>query len=97
MSRKGIYKYLSDLVSNFKELVEFSLSDAIAKIAVTNKTLVKTNISTITFCYDWNTEIKTFELKMQIWFLDFATCIILTRNLTHYPKYQIYTLTSQLQ
>ena len=25
---------------------------------------------------------------MPIWFLDFATYIILTRNLTHYPKYQ---------
>ena len=45
MCRKGIYKYLSDLVSNFKELVEFSLSSAIVKIAVTNKTLVKTNTS----------------------------------------------------
>ena len=52
MSRKDIYKYLSDLVSNFKELVEFSLSSAIVKIAVTNITLVKTNILTITFCYD---------------------------------------------
>ena len=28
---------------------------------------------------------------MPIWFLDFATYIILTRNLTHYTKYQIYT------
>ena len=36
MSRKGIYKYLPDLVSNFKELVEFSFSSAIVKIAVTN-------------------------------------------------------------
>ena len=88
MSRKGIYKYLSDLVLNLKELFEFSLSSAIAKIAVTNKTLVKTNISTITFCYDWNTETKTFGLKMPIRFLDFATYIILTKNLTHYPKYQ---------
>ena len=34
---------------------------------------------------------------MPIWFLDFATYIILTRNLTHYPKYQIYTPTSPLQ
>ena len=93
MSRKDIYKYLSDLVSNFKELVEFSLSKAIIKIAVTNKILVKANISTTTFCYDWNTQIKTFDLKMPIWFLDFATYIILTRN----PKYQIYTPTSPLQ
>ena len=52
MSKKGIYKYLSDLVSTFKELVEFSLRSAIVKIAATNKTLVKTNISTITFCSD---------------------------------------------
>ena len=29
--------------------------------------------------------------------LNFATYIILTRNLTHYPKYQIYTLTGPLQ
>ena len=79
MSRKGIYKYLSDLISNFKELIEYLLRSAIVKIAVTNKTLVKTNISTITFCYDWNTEIKTFDLKMPIWFLDFATYIILTK------------------
>ena len=49
MSTKGIYKYLSDLVSTYKELVEFSISSAIAKIAVTNKTLVNTNISTTTF------------------------------------------------
>ena len=48
MSRKGIYIYLSDLVSTFDELVEFSLSSAIVKIAVTNKTRVRTNISTIT-------------------------------------------------
>ena len=92
-----MYKYLSDLVSTFKKLVEFSLSSAIVKIAVTNKTLIKTNISTITLCSDWNTETKTFDLKMPKWFLDFATYIILTRNLTHYPKYQIYTLTSPLQ
>ena len=36
MSRKVIYKYLLDLVSTFKELIEFSLSSAIVKIAVTN-------------------------------------------------------------
>ena len=52
MSRKGIYKYLSDLVSVFKELVKFSLSGAIVEIAGTNKTLVKTNISKITLCSD---------------------------------------------
>ena len=97
MSKKGIYKYLLDLVSTFKELVEFSIRSAIVKIAATNKTLIKTNISTITFCSDWNTETKTFDLKMPIWFSEFATYIILTRNLTHYPKYQIYTLTSPLQ
>ena len=66
MSGKGIYKYLSDLVSNFKELVEFSLRGAIVKIAVTNKTLVKTNISTITFRSRGNTEIKAFDLKIPI-------------------------------
>ena len=32
MSGKGIYKYLSDLVSNFKELVELSRSSEIVKI-----------------------------------------------------------------
>ena len=41
MSRKGIYKYLSDLDSTFKVLVEFSISSAIVKIAVTNKPLLK--------------------------------------------------------
>ena len=66
MSRKGIYKYLLDLVSDFKGLVEFSLSSAIVKTAVTNKTLIRTNILTITFCYNGNTEIKTFDLKMPI-------------------------------
>ena len=55
---------------------KFSLSSAIVKIAVTNKTLVKTNISTITFCYDWHTEIKTFDPTMPIGVLDFATYII---------------------
>ena len=82
MSRKDIYKYLSDLVLTFKELVKFSISSAIVKIAVTNKTLVKTNISPITVCSNWNTETKTFDLKMPIWFLDSATYIILTKNLT---------------
>ena len=37
------------------------------------------------------------QLDMYEQFLDFATYIILTRNLTLYPKYQIYTLTSPLQ
>ena len=89
MPRKGIYKYLLGLVSTSKELVEFSLSSAIVKIAVTNKTLFKTNISTITFCSDWNTETKTFDSKMPIGFLDFAAYIILPGNFTLYPNYQI--------
>ena len=38
------------LSSSFKELVEFSLSSAMVKIVVTNKTLVETNISTVAFC-----------------------------------------------
>ena len=42
------------LGSSFKEFVEFSLSSAIVEIAVTNKTLFKTNISTATFSqYDF--------------------------------------------
>ena len=47
------------LGSIFKELVEFSLSSAIVKIAVANKTLVKTNISKITFA-----PIETQQLKL---------------------------------
>ena len=41
------------LDSNFKEFIEYLLSSAIVRIAITNKTLVKTNISSVTFCqYD---------------------------------------------
>ena len=40
------------LVSTFIELVEFSFSSAIVKIAVTKKTFVETNISKVTFCSD---------------------------------------------
>ena len=65
------------LGSSFKEFLEFSLSGATVKIAVTNKTLVKTNIPTVTF---------------YIMIFGFVTYIILTRNLTHYPMYKIYTL-----
>ena len=50
MSGKGIYKYSSDLVSTFRELVELSINNATVEIVVTNKNPVKTNISTITFC-----------------------------------------------
>ena len=61
MPTKGIHKMTMKvsqlclvLGSSFKEFVEFSLSSAIVKIAITNKTLVKTNISTIAFCqYDF--------------------------------------------
>ena len=71
------------LVSIFKEFVEFLHSSAIVKIAVTNENLVETNISKITF---------RFDLKMSIIFFGFCNLtLFLTRNLTHYPKYQIYT------
>ena len=57
MSRKGIYKMTITILqlclvfgSTFREFDEFSLSRAIVKIEVTNKTLVKTNVSTETFC-----------------------------------------------
>ena len=36
-------RYLLDLVSTFKELVQFSISSAFAKIAITNKILVQIN------------------------------------------------------
>ena len=61
MSRKGTYKMSIKILelylvlgSIFIELVEFSLSSTIVKIAVTNKTLVKTYISTVTFRSDRN-------------------------------------------
>ena len=42
------------LGSSFKEFVKFLLGSAIVEIAVTNKTLIKTIISTVTFCqYDF--------------------------------------------
>ena len=44
-----ILQLWSVLGLSFMEFVEFSLSSAIVKIAVTNKTLIKTNISTVTF------------------------------------------------
>ena len=76
MAIKILQLYLV-LASSFKEFDEFSLSCAIVKIAVSNKTLVKTNISMLPFAN------RIFK---------FVTYIILTRNMTHYPKYQIYTL-----
>ena len=67
------------LVSTFKEFVEFSLCgaaqllklrcSAIVEIAVTNKTLVKTNISTVTFAPIKTTKTtgtKLCDLKMPI-------------------------------
>ena len=61
MSRKGTYKMSIKILElylvlgpTFIEFVEFSLSSTIVKIAVTNKTLVKTNISTVTFRSDRN-------------------------------------------
>ena len=92
MSRKGIYKYLLDLHSDFKELVEFSLSSAIVKTAVTNKTLVKTNIVTITFCYDWKHRNKNFWSKNANMIFGFCKLHYLDQKFDHYPKYQIYTL-----
>ena len=90
------------LVSTFEEFVaDFTLQNsAIGKITVTNKTRVKTNILTASFCSDYKNKndiplligTKLFDLNMPIRFSDFVTYIILTRNLTHYPKYQIYTL-----
>ena len=50
----------------------------------------------MTICSDLNTE-TNFWSKNANMILNFATYIILTRNLTHCPKYQIYTLTSPLQ
>ena len=83
MSGKAIYKMSIKilqlclvLVSTFKELVEFSLSSAAQffKIAVTSKTLVETNILTVTFCCDYNIKndiplligTNLFDLKIPI-------------------------------
>ena len=57
------------------------LSSATVKIAVANKTLVKTNFSSVTFCSDKTTKLS--DLKMSIRF-----DIVLITNLAHYPKYQ---------
>ena len=51
------------LVPTFTEFVEFSLLSAIVKIAVTNKTLVEGNISTVTFCFARKI---VFDLKMPL-------------------------------
>ena len=83
------------LVPTFKEFVELSLNSAIPKSAVTNKTLVKTNISIEPFPTIKTTKTtgtKLFDPKMPIWISDFVTYIVLTKKLTHYPKYQIYTI-----
>ena len=66
------------LGSSFKELVKFSLSNAaqLLKLRLRTKPTLR-NILTVTVC-QYNVRIITY--------------IILTRNLTHYPKYQIYTL-----
>ena len=45
-----ILQFCLVLGSRFKEFVEFSLSSAIVKIAVENKTFVKTTIFAVTFC-----------------------------------------------
>ena len=57
------------LASTFKESVEVSLSSAIVKISVTNKAIVKTSISMLTFCYDKN---KTFWPKNANMFFGFC-------------------------
>ena len=101
MSRKRIYKMSIKilelcviLVSTFREFVEFSLSSAIVKITVTNKTLVKQIVRRKLFAAIKTTKTtgtKRCDLKMPKIF-GLITYIIVTRNLTHYPKYQIYTL-----
>ena len=50
MSRKGMYKYLSDLVSTGKKLVEFSLSSTIfLKLPLQTKPLLKQIFQQLSF------------------------------------------------
>ena len=91
MSRKVIYKMSIKILqpclvpnSTFKEFPEFSPSSTVQLLKLWLQNLIKSNLSTVTFCFDLNDRNKTFLSENANLIFRYVTYIILTRNLTHH-------------